>query len=183
MIAPSTSPFKRRTGWKLLAGMLALAAAHRPVPMMTLGVRGGSEEQVCNNDASTQAVKGAVPAVTKTRRASDLIVELQEGVVVDNDDVEASSHELRTLISQRTAQYIHDLQSDDSPKDPRKLLHYLAPKIPAIKHSPDAALRIQAAASDLDCGAAACLIGTLGHVCELYDQVAVPNRATNTGVS
>jgi hypothetical protein len=54
--------------------------------------------------------------------------------------------------------------------NPLKLLHYLAPKIPAIRHSPDVALQIRASRTDMDCGLAACVIATLGRICELHDE-------------
>jgi hypothetical protein len=65
---------------------------------------------------------------------------------------------------------------------PRKLLHYLAPKVPAIKHSPDVNLRIRSARADMGSGVAACMIGTLAHVCEIYDK-EVLKRAALTGES
>jgi len=86
---------------------------------------------------------------------------------------------LRQLITQRSQHYMEDIHSrreqsssSDNHKKlphPKKLLHFLAPKIPAIKHSPDVNLRIQTARSDIDSGVAACLLGTLARVCELYD--------------
>ena len=92
---------------------------------------------------------------------------------------------LRQLISQRANDYLTDLMSkrreqqqqpsssSNSHKKkkklphPKKVLHYLAPKIPAIKHSPDVNLKIQTARYDIDSGVAACLIGTLARVCEV----------------
>ncbi|GAX13938.1 hypothetical protein FisN_5Lh158 [Fistulifera solaris] len=56
--------------------------------------------------------------------------------------------------------------------NPIKLLHYLAPKIPAIRHSPDIALQIRASRTDMDCGLAACVIATLGRICELQEEFA-----------
>ncbi|GKY96438.1 hypothetical protein MPSEU_000603300 [Mayamaea pseudoterrestris] len=114
------------------------------------------------------AIKSSPSRSNSRRHASDLINNLLDKSLGDK------SAGLRDLIMQRTSEYIQKLDdhnNDDYKKlqDPRKLLHYLAPKIPAIKHSPDIALRIQAARTDIDPGIAACLLGVLGHVCELYD--------------
>ncbi|CAB9503823.1 expressed unknown protein [Seminavis robusta] len=108
---------------------------------------------------------------------------------------ESVSH--RELITKRANDYLDDLmtkrreqqqvnnnsnngkQQQQPPKlpHPKKVLHYLAPKIPAIKHSPDVNLKIVTARSDIDSGVAACLIGTLARVCEVYDrQVLLQNR-------
>jgi len=111
----------------------------------------------------------------KTRHASDIIVDLLTRSWIEGGSIPAESMELRNLISRRTEEYLNDLtmaieESDDKLPHPKKLLHFLAPKIPAIKHSPDVALRIQSARSDMDSGVAACLVGTIGHVCELYEK-------------
>jgi hypothetical protein len=107
----------------------------------------------------------------KQREASDFIEDLISRSGVDGND---ESQHLRNLITTRTEEYLRDLHDDSIDKlpDPRKLLHFLAPKIPAIKHSRDMELRIQSARSDMDCGVAASLIGILAHVCEVYDSVA-----------
>jgi hypothetical protein len=107
----------------------------------------------------------------KQREASDFIQDLISRSGIDGND---ESQDLRNLITSRTEEYLRDLydESIDKLPDPRKLLHFLAPKIPAIRHSPDVALRIQSARSDMDCGVAASLIGILAHVCEVYDSVA-----------
>jgi hypothetical protein len=107
----------------------------------------------------------------KQREASDFIQDLIRRSGVDGNE---ESQDLRNLITSRTEEYLRDLhdESIDKLPHPRKLLHFLAPKIPAIKHSPDVALRIQSARSDMDCGVAASLIGILAHVCEVYDGVA-----------
>jgi len=112
----------------------------------------------------------------KTRRASDIIVDLLTRSWIEGGSIQEESKELRNLISQRTEAYLSDLdtaivEGDDKVPHPKRLLHFLAPKIPAIKHSPDVALRIQSARSDIDSGVAACLLGTMGRVCELYEKV------------
>lgn len=93
--------------------------------------------------------------VDKHRRASDVIIDLISRSGIEND-----------VESQQFRQVIATHQSTN----PLKLLHYLAPKIPAIRHSPDVALRIRASKTDMDCGLAACVIATLGRACELQDE-------------
>lgn len=113
----------------------------------------------------------------KQREASDFIQDLIRRSGVDGNE---ESQDLRNLITRRTQEYLNDLhdchnsmdRKDSKLPHPRKLLHYLAPKIPAIKHSRDVELCIQSARSDMDCGVAASLIGILAHVCEVYDSVA-----------
>lgn len=110
----------------------------------------------------------------KTRRASDIIVDLLTRSWIEGGSIQEKSRELRNLISERTDEYLTDLETaiaegDDKVPHPKRLLHFMAPKIPAIKHSPDVALRIQSARSDIDSGVAACLLGTMGRVCELYE--------------
>jgi hypothetical protein len=166
--------YKQEPEWQAASSMrLRCGSFHQGGnPSQTLPTNSKAVMDESDNTKATMADSTTEPSLykrpSKTRRASDLIVELIERSGLDDDDIE--SRELRMLISQRTSDYVNELQGDQKIPDPRKLLHYLAPKIPVIKHSPDVALRIQAAASDLDCGVAACLIGTLGHVCELYDQ-------------
>jgi hypothetical protein len=116
------------------------------------------------------------------RHTSDMLHNLVERSAV----VVPESVTLRQLIMQRSQDYAQDLMSkSDAINDngkvklpkPQKVLHYLAPKIPAIKHSPDVNLRIQTARSDIDPGVAACLIGAVAHVCEVYDkEVLKKNR-------
>ena len=60
---------------------------------------------------------------------------------------------------------------------PRRLLHSLAKKVPAIKQSPDVNLRIHSSRADIDPGVAACIIGRLAFACEQYEQVQ--KRLTN----
>ena len=154
----------------------------------------GDDPSVFNNDTETSTSAAwpvdSVPSVTaaaatmkvppvswptKTRHTSDLIHELVERSGLSDDNMEAQ--ELRELIMQRTRAYRADLEdaSHDPEKklpDPRRLLQLLAPKIPAIKHSPDISLRIQSARSDMDPGVAASLVGILAHVAEMYDKKA-----------
>lgn len=115
----------------------------------------------------------------------------------DHEQVEGSAeaHAFRHLISQRATEYItewmkatSETSSDTTATtssrrlvpEPKKLMYSLASKIPAIKYSPDVALRIQTANTDMDCGLAACLIGTLAHACEIYDQMDHSVTTTTT---
>jgi len=121
----------------------------------------------------------------RRRHASDVIQQLVRRSALDDGDIESS--ELRHLIAQRSQEYMQDLRDSSLSSaaagensnansirknlpDPKRLLHFLAPKIPAIKHSPDIALRIQSVRSDMDPGVASCLVGSLGYACEAHDQ-------------
>lgn len=124
-----------------------------------------------------RARKHASMIPIKTRRTSDVIVDLCTRSGADGKVLATESLDLRDLIAARTEDYLQDLANaaaaaaeDGKLPHPKQLLHYLAPKIPAIKHSPDVGLRIRSGRSDIDSGVAACLIGTLGHVCELYQK-------------
>ena len=109
----------------------------------------------------------------KSRHTYDMIVDLRRRSGVHGND---ESLALRQLITTRSKDYIRDLRealdvsNESKLPHPRKLLHYLAPKVPAIKQSPDVNLRIYSARSDMDSGVAACIIGTLAHVSEIYDK-------------
>lgn len=92
------------------------------------------------------------------------------------------SLELRLLIGTRTKGYINELMTAAKSNDvklphPRKLLHYLAPKVPAIKHSPDVNLRIHSLRSAMDSGVAASMVSTLAWVCEIYDKEVMKRNA------
>lgn len=114
---------------------------------------------------------------TLPRHCSDLLLDLRRRATLSQE--EDDSLELRHLVAMRSLEYLEELaenraENDDNVKiklsHPRKLLHFLAPKIPAIKHSPDVNLRIHSARSDIDSGVAACVIGTLAHVSEICDK-------------
>ena len=83
---------------------------------------------------------------------------------------------LRDLILERCEEYMDDIrlhatgETKKKPRHPRKLLHFLAPKIPAIKQSPDITLRIKSAKADLDGSVAAYAIGSIACMTELFDQ-------------
>jgi len=117
----------------------------------------------------------------KRRQSSDIIQDL---ITRSSLDGNLESQDLRNLITSRMEEYLKDVQDDSNEKlpHPKKLLHYLAPKIPAIRHSPDMALRIRSARSDMDCGVAAALIGILAHACEVYDgRIAARSKPDEKG--
>jgi hypothetical protein len=117
-----------------------------------------------------------------TRHCSDLVLGLRRRSTISGDYDE--SLELRQLISTRCSEYLTelrevsgDMSSDESSSNqkkklphPKKLLHFLASKVPAIKQSPDVNLRIHSARSDMDSGVAACIISSVAHLCEIYDK-------------
>lgn len=113
-----------------------------------------------------------------SRHCFDILLDFRRRSTLTGSDDEESLF-LRKLVAKRSLEYLDhlcDTQSDaySGPKPklahPRKLLHFLAPKIPAIKHSPNINLRIYSAQSDIDSGVAACVIGSLAHVSEIYDK-------------
>ena len=109
----------------------------------------------------------ALPQERKVRHTSDVIVRLTE----KNSALNEESLELRELISNRAHSYIEELsQAENKLPHPRRVLHYVAPKIPAIKHSPDVMLRVHSSKGGIDTGVAACTIGTVARLCELYDR-------------
>jgi hypothetical protein len=132
--------------------------------------RGGAAVTVENEAIEQEEVMSAsveLTSASKNRRhTSDLIQNLLEGA---QDQPE--SHALRQMIMERTQQYLTDFfDEENETPHPRNLLQILAPKIPAIKHSPDVALRIQSVRSDMDSGVAASLVGVIAHVAEFYDK-------------
>jgi hypothetical protein len=107
----------------------------------------------------------AIPPTRKKRHTSDIITNMMDKGL-DNE-----SYELRELIASRAQSYMNDLlHSSEKLPHPKRTLHYLAPKIPAIKHSPDLMLRVQSSRGGIDAGVAACTIGTVARLCERYDR-------------
>jgi hypothetical protein len=118
-------------------------------------------------DSRMQAVPVMLPTERKRRHASDVLVHLMD----HDSELNQESIELRELISNRAQSYIEMLsRAEDKIPHPKRVLHYVAPKIPAIKHSPDVMLRIQSYKGGTDTGVAACAIGTVARLCELYDR-------------
>ena len=71
------------------------------------------------------------------------------------------------------------------PPHPKKILHYAAPKVPAIKRSQNIMLRIRGASPDVDASLCCHLVGVMGALTALYDRVirdaAAMARATTMG--
>jgi hypothetical protein len=136
-----------------------------------------------NREFSSQSVP------QKPAHTSDVIRELDQGSL--SSSFNEDSLALRDLVTSRTEDYLQELQealeANDKKKlpHPRKLLHYLAPKVPAIRQSPDVNLRIHSSRSDIDAGIAACIISNLARACEMYDKEmlhqAVASQPKNPG--
>jgi hypothetical protein len=93
--------------------------------------------------------------------------------LLEKHGVNEESYDLRQMITTRAQQYLDDLAMaplGEKLPDPLGVLHDMAPKIPAIRQSPSFILRITSATSDVDAGAAACAIGMIARLCELYDK-------------
>jgi hypothetical protein len=126
------------------------------------------DHAISSTEERVEMVAASAPKETKkVRRTAEMVWDLRRRSGVSGND---ESMELRKLVSDRAREYIEDLRlavqdNENKLPHPRKLLHYLAPKVPAIKLSPDVNLRVFG-----DAGLAACIIGTVGHACEIYDQ-------------
>ena len=136
-------------------------------------------EEAAETEAETEAETAIVDGPSSP--LSDLSNRLHEILIRHRMHSEEENKEvtkLRDLTLERCEEYIDDIQLHDvgeskkKPRHPRKLLHFLAPKIPAIKQSPDITLRIKSAKADLDGSAAAYAIGSIACMTELYDQHA-----------
>jgi hypothetical protein len=95
----------------------------------------------------------------------------------------SDSYKLRKLIMDRAQEFTKEIiECEDREKipHPKRLLHSLAPKVPAIRHSPDVSLRIQSARSDIDSGISACIVGVIGRTCEEYDKVYTRNNINSS---
>jgi len=146
-------------------------------------IRPESTPENCETDIKLEMTGKQCGKRTQMRHTSDMLRNLIERSAV----VVQESVSLRDLIYQRSQDYLADLKTKETKAidtgkiqkfpHPKKVLHYLAPKIPAIKHSPDVNLRIHTARFDIDSGIAACLIGTVAQVCEKYDNsILLQNR-------
>eukprot|EP00934_Nitzschia_sp_Nitz4_P005833 Nitzschia sp. Nitz4//scaffold13_size275219//181877//185890//NITZ4_000891-RA/size275219-augustus-gene-0.269-mRNA-1//-1//CDS//3329536065//5823//frame0 len=157
---------------------LSLTSIHLPQ------FRGGSADGESTSSKSTVLSESAAPIrtgspLTQSRlHCADLIPSVCGEFPAESDDEHSA---LRQLISSRFNTYITDLKQsiNSSPGEnanaqnvphPRRLLHYLAPKVPAIKQSPDVNLRVYSSRSGIDSSVAACIIGIMGHACEHYDK-------------
>lgn len=87
---------------------------------------------------------------------------------------------IKNLVYERAWKYIEDIRQAEekalergklgSITHPKKFLHYIAPKIPAVKISPEISLRIKAA-TDIDVSAAVCALGAIATLTEYYSCV------------
>jgi hypothetical protein len=138
----------------------------------------------------------------KRRRTSDIILKLQDSpssrTEPDKDNTAKQDHfhnwsdQLRVLIMERRNEILKENQQQQKEEEEQQqqhaesekphrnpvsmvksLLHKLAPKIPAIKLSPDVSLAVRALPGDGDSGVAASLVATLSHVWEV---VSVPHN-------
>jgi hypothetical protein len=85
---------------------------------------------------------------------------------------------LHQLIYKRAREYIDEILEYEKKAlekrkigtvpHPKKFLHYITPKIPAIKRSPEIMLRISSARAGVDVRAAACIVGVMGIITEYY---------------
>eukprot|EP00566_Odontella_aurita_P001936 CAMPEP_0113546088 /NCGR_PEP_ID=MMETSP0015_2-20120614/11616_1 /TAXON_ID=2838 /ORGANISM="Odontella" /LENGTH=1827 /DNA_ID=CAMNT_0000446513 /DNA_START=106 /DNA_END=5586 /DNA_ORIENTATION=- /assembly_acc=CAM_ASM_000160 len=91
---------------------------------------------------------------------------------------------LRDGIVQRCEDYLEDVfpyttETEDQPAvawplpHPKKVLHRVAPRIPAIRQSRDITLRITSARADVDAGAAARAIGAVAALAEMHDRIVL----------
>ena len=142
------------------------------------------EENLAVDAAAVLAMESEDPIATeissgttlKRRRTSDIILNLIDPSTLRAD--KELSDDLRSLMMERRDELIEDLEEEEKvdsnhPHDDhqvgaiKRLLHFLAPKIPAIRHSPDVSLAIRSLPSDIDAGLAASLVATLAHLWEI----------------
>lgn len=124
-----------------------------------------------------------IQPIKKVRRTSEMVWDLRRRSGVGENE---ESIEVRQLIANRARDYISDLKmavenNENKLPHPKKLLHYLAPKVPAIRQSPDVNLRIHSARSDIDSGLAACIIATVAYACEIYDKEVMKRSNPSDG--
>lgn len=99
---------------------------------------------------------------------------------LEDNSISADLEELKSLQSlmyERAREYIEDVHEGakkalDKGKvgtipHPKKVLHYIAPKVPAIKHT-EILLRITSARIRVDVSAAACALSVMGAITEYY---------------
>ena len=136
----------------------------------------GHERQVESDSEPPKVVDASSLSITgeEKKYCSALVLDLRRRSAMSGDHDE--SLDLRRLITTRCREYMESIReaSEDGAEKklphPKKLLHFLAPKVPAIRQSPDVNLRIRSARSDMDSGLASCIISTVAQVCEVYDK-------------
>ena len=131
-------------------------------------------------ETETSDLAGKTPADdTNTFPLSNLSDKLHQILSrnrVNSKNENKESVKLRDRVLERCEEYMDDVRSyftgesgAKGLRHPKKLL-ILAPKIPAIKKSPDITLRIKSAKADLDGAVAAYAIGSIACMTELYEQ-------------
>mmetsp|Transcript_32651 Transcript_32651/g.49199 ORF Transcript_32651/g.49199 Transcript_32651/m.49199 type:complete len:1323 (+) Transcript_32651:138-4106(+) len=134
----------------------------------------GSATKTTENTIEAGTVNGEDNTEDNSHMEDDIrpISNVVKHILHNNEGITEESMELRQMIEQRAEEYLLELYNAESkPPTPMKVLHKMAPKIPAIKHSPDFMLRIQTARSDIDSGVAASLIATIARLCVEYELV------------
>ena len=117
------------------------------------------------------------PQRNSNRHASDIILDFTRRSGVE---LAPESQRLRQLFLERKREMLEEQQESSSPNNnAKRLLHILAPKIPAIQTSPDITLRIHSSHPKQDSGLAASLLATLAHVVVLQQQQESHSHSTN----
>jgi hypothetical protein len=101
-------------------------------------------------------------------RTQDQLEEIQEAL-----DISGRGRGKDTFYEEEWEDAGTDEDNDDDDlrlPDPRRLLSYLAPKVPAIRYSPDASLKIQCSPDSLDPGLAAAILASLARVVVVRDR-------------
>lgn len=174
-----------------------IPAVFRTLQFPTIMCRGGSSAETSDfsehdeeshtvvAEASTSPPRGDEPQRFKSKEEYDRIKSFQRpkkswhtpdmiwSLLDEKHVVQDESYELRQVIMERAQEYLEDLAMATNERripDPLGVLHSVSPKIPAIKHSPNFMLRITSATPDIDAGTAACTIGVIARLCELYDK-------------
>ena len=174
-IRPSRQDSERLTSG---VGRLKIRPLRKDPDNFVRDIRGGHSDDPDSMDSSTtesnveetqepkQQLKQRPSRKRKLRHTSDVV----RNILEKTEDMDDEEIELRQLIESRAKDYLAELESSEKPPTPLKVLHYLAPKVPAIKHSPDIILRIQTARGDIDSGIAASMISTIARLCIQYDK-------------
>lgn len=126
----------------------------------------GWTEEVAKELSSDDRHKQHQLRTRTVRHTSDVI----RNILFRAEEMGEEEIALRELIDRRAKEYLAELGCSEKPPSPVKVLHYLAPKVPAIKHSPDFMLRIQTARGDFDSGIAATIISTTARLCIQYEK-------------
>lgn len=126
----------------------------------------GSAEEATRESSPDDGHKQLSVDTRTVRHTSDVI----RNILGRTEEMGDEEIALRELVDRRAKEYLAELGCSEKPPSPLKVLHYLAPKVPAIKHSPDFMLRIQTARGDFDSGIAATIISTIARLCIQYEK-------------